>query len=696
MSDISLADALFRPRSVALVGASGDVNKNTARPQRYLKKHGFKGKIIPINPGRDEILGERAFPDVASIPDPVDHVFIMTPAATVPAIVEQCCDAGVKVATIFSDGFAEIGDEGAALQQRVVETARAGGLRLVGPNSMGVIDVAAGSTLTLNAILEMPEIPSGPIGLVSQSGTMLGTLISRAAARGMGFSRLISVGNEADLSVGEIGDMLVDDPNTGVIALFLETVRDPAVLAAMARRAHAAGKPVIAYKLGRSSAGQAMAVSHTGAIAGDDAAATAFFRHHGIIRVDMLETLFEIVPMVVGRKPPKGKRVGVLTTTGGGAATVVDRLGSLGVDLVNAPQAVREAVAPFGIRISDGPLSDLTMAGTKREVYQAALEALLGCDDCDAVVAVVGSSAQFHPQHAVEPIIGAAGMSDKPLAVFLVPQADDSLNLLADANIAAFRTPESCADAMRACLDWRDPVIMSDAEAPELDRIASLLGDSDSAILDEIASRDVFGALGIAQASAQLVTGEAIPSDISYPVAAKIVSPDIPHKTEAGGVVLGIADEGALRDAIIQIKNAVAKLHPNARIDGILVQKMEQGLAESLIGYRYSAETGPIVTLAPGGTLAELYKDASVRLAPVDLATARDMIVEVTGLAPIRGYRGMQKGDVAALAAAIVALSSLALLPDGAPRVMEAEINPLLIREEGAGVVAVDGLIVTA
>lgn len=693
MSDISLADALFRPRSVALVGASGDETKNTARPQRYLKKHGFTGKIIPVNPRRDEILGERAWPDVASIPEPIDHVFIMTPAVTVPAIIEQCCEAGVKIATIFSDGFAEIGDQGAALQRRVVETARAGGLRLVGPNSMGVIDVASGSTLTLNAILEMPEIPAGPIGLVSQSGTMLGTLISRASARGMGFSRLISVGNEADLSVGEIGDMLVDDPNTGVIVLFLETIRDPAALAAMARRAYAAGKPVVAYKLGRSKAGQAMAVSHTGAIAGDDAAATAFFRHHGIIRVDMLETLFEIVPMVLGRQPPEGKRVGVLTTTGGGAATVVDRLGALGVDLVNAPEAVRAAVAQFGIRIGDGPLSDLTMAGTRREVYRAALEALLGGDDCDAVVAVVGSSAQFHPGHAVEPIIDAVGKSDKPLAVFLVPQADESLSLLAAANIAAFRTPESCADAMRACLDWRAPAPVSTTGNAGLDRVETLLDEAAAGVLDEIASREIFAALGIAQAPASLLKGDRNFPAIGYPVAAKIVSPDIPHKTEAGGVVLGIADAAALTRAVSRIREQVAKSHPDARIDGILVQKMEHGLAEALIGYRHSPETGAIVTLAPGGTLAELYRDASVRLAPVDLPTAREMIEEVRGLAPVRGYRGMKRGDLAALAEAIVALSSLALLSEGSRLVEEAEINPLLVRAEG--VVAVDGLIVT-
>lgn len=697
----SLARALFRPRSIALVGASGDASKNTARPQRYLTKHGYKGRILPINPGRDEIMGLPSYKSVSKAPGPVDHAFIMTPAASVPGILADCARAGVKIASIFSDGFAETGAQGRATQEAMVKAARKAGMRLIGPNSMGVIDVQAGAAITVNAILEMPELVPGSLGVVSQSGTMLGALMSRGAARGVGFSKMVSIGNEADLSVGEVGDALVDDPDTDAILLFLESIRDAASLAAMARRAHKAGKPVIAYKLGRSDAGRALAISHSGAIAGDDAAADAFFRDCGILRVDLLETLLEIAPLARRRPKGPGRKVAVLTTTGGGAATTVDRMGLAGIELVGAPQRLREKLAPQGIALSEGPIIDLTMAGTRREIYQPALEALLRSTENDAVVAVVGSSAQFHASIAVEPIAAAAQKSDKPLAAFLVPNAEESLSLLTAAGIAAFRTPEACADAMRACLNWTPPSRPPPKpRGKKLENATKILRKAArraaGPVLDEFSAQAVFGALGIEQVKSAMLTPGDIGSPIGYPVAAKIVSADIPHKTESGGVILDIWDEVALAEAAAMMFMRTAESYPDATIDGVMVQKMASGLGEVLIGYRVTPEAGPIVTVAPGGTLAELYRDASVRLAPVSVATAREMIDEVTGLAPIRGYRGMALGDLDALAKAIAALSELARLPKDAPNIAEAEINPLIIGVEGDGVVAVDGLIVLA
>ena len=660
MSNTNFADALFNPRAVALVGASGDEKKNTARPQRFLQKHGFKGRIIPINPSRDSILGETAYPTILAAPGPIDHAFIMVPAKFVPGVIEDCVKAGVKTAAIYSDGFAETGEEGRRVQEQMVRLANNGGLRIIGPNSMGTIDVQAGAAITVNAALELPEIKPGPLGVVSQSGTILGTLISRGTARGVGFSKLVSIGNEADLSVGEVADILVDDPNTQAILLFLETIRDPSSLATMARRAFDSGKPVIVYKIGRSEAGRELALSHSGALAGDDRAADAFFRQHGMIRVGMLETLFELPALVMGQKPMTGKRVGVLTTTGGGAATVVDQLGAKGIELISAPAPLRERLAPFGIRFGDETIVDVTMAGTRKEVYQPALEELLKSPDCDAVVAVVGSSAQFHAHAAVEPIVAVASASDKPVAAFLVPQADQSLTLLADAGVAAFRTPEACADALSCFLDWVAPTVVPDATLSE--EVLNRLQASTAQVLDEAQSGDIFEALGIGRAANHMLGDDNPVSNVGYPVVAKIVSPDIAHKTEASGVILNIQNDEELKIVSKSLRARIAKSHPNAHIEGILVQRMEQGLAEVLVGYRGSSETGPIITLALGGTLAEIYNDASVRLAPVNKASALEMIEEVKGLAPIRGYRGMPKGDLDALAEAIVTLSALAAL----------------------------------
>jgi acyl-CoA synthetase (NDP forming) len=251
---MTLGEALFRPRAVALIGASGDPAKNTARPQRYLRKHGYSGRIVPINPGRREVLGEAAYATLADAPVDVDHAFIMV--EDVERALEDCGRKGVPVASIYSDGFADAGSAGEQRQRRLVERAKALGVRLLGPNSMGVVDLRRGLALTVNGILEMDSLPAGDASIVSQSGTMLGTVLSRGAARGLGFAKLVSVGNECDLGVGELVELLVEDSDTRVILLFLETIRDPARLARAARTAHAAGKPVVAYKLGRSATGE--------------------------------------------------------------------------------------------------------------------------------------------------------------------------------------------------------------------------------------------------------------------------------------------------------------------------------------------------------------------------------------------------------------------------------------------------------
>ncbi len=684
-----IAQALFEPRSIALIGASGDERKNTSRPQRFLRKHGYTGRIIPINPGREEIAGERAYPNLEAVPEDIDHAFIMVPRDAVPAALEQCVARKVPVATVYSDGFAETGAEGRKLQENLVAIAKRGNVRLVGPNCIGLLSTQTRCILTVNAVLEKLEVTPGPLAIVSQSGSMMGGLMSRGLGRGVGFSKLVSVGNEADLSVGELADMLVDDPHTEAILLFMETIRDADQLSQAALRAQAARKPVIVYKLGRSEVGQDLAASHTGALAGGDEMADAFFRAHGMLRVDTLETLFELPALVMHRQPGRHHRVAVMTTTGGGAAAVVDRLGTYGVEVVGPSDALIEQLAQQKIAISKARLTDLTLAGAKKEIYSAVLNALLASDHCDLVLAVAGSSAQFQPEIAIEPMV-EADSRNKPLAVFLAPHAEASLKLLARHGIAGFRTPEACADAIRAWRDWQAPV---EQPAPDAKRIAAA-GEILQAVkqpqLSEYDACRAYAALGVPVAATQIIRGADDAVSVPYPVVAKILSPDIAHKTDAGGVALNIANADALKQAAKDILARVAAKHPKARLDGILVQRMERGLAEAIVGYKRDPQVGPVVLLGIGGVLAEVYKDIAIRLAPITPAEAGRMIDEVKGLATIRGYRGLPKGDCAALAQAIAACSQLAHVAD----VAEAEINPLLVKREGEGVVAVDGLIV--
>ncbi|WP_372623884.1 acetate--CoA ligase family protein [Falsiroseomonas sp.] len=676
----SLSDALLAPRRIALVGASGDAGRLTARPQRYLRRHGFAGELFPVNPRAPEILGERSYASLTDIPGEIDFAYILLGTGQVEAQVASCAARGIPVACVLADGFAEAGHEGAELQARVLATAKSAGIRLLGPNSMGVINTHTRTALTTNAAFEADALPSGRVALVSQSGSMMGALLSRGAARGIGFSHLVGTGNEADLTAGEIASLLLDRPEVDVVCLFLEAIRAPEQLAAAARKAHALGKPIVALKLGRSPFGAELAASHTGALAGTDAAADAFFRAHGTLRVTMLEALLELPPLVAGRRAPARthRGVGVMTTTGGGGALAIDALGVRGIEAKKPDAAAAAKLAAAGMP-THARLLDMTLAGTKPERVMAALDALRAAEDTDLALAVIGSSAQFRPQDSVAGIVEAAKQPGKPIAAFLAPQAEASLRLLAEAGIAAFRTPETAADAIAAFCTWRAP-----REVPALPPPAVTLPDAP----DEADARALFAALGLSSDAA--VMQQDPPEGLRYPVAAKILSPDIAHKTEVGGVMLNILDSAALREAAAAMRARVAAAAPDARITGILVQPMAKGLAEAILGFRRDPEAGAVVLLGAGGVLSELHRDIALRLAPVDEAEARAMIGEVRALTSLSGWRNLPRGDLDALAKAVVAVSRLATLD----AVKEAEINPLIIHAEGQGVTVADAWIV--
>lgn len=665
---------LLEPRRIALVGASGDPARLTARAQIYLRRHGYDGALFPVNPRASEILGEPAFARVEDIPGEIDFAYILLGTQQVEAQLAAVAAKGAKVACILADGFAEAGPEGQALQDRCVAAANAAGLRLLGPNSMGIINIPARIAASVNAALEAESLPAGRLALVSQSGSMLGAIMGRGAARGMGFSHLIATGNEADLTAGEIAAMLVDEPGVDAVMLFLEAIRQPQHYAHAAWKAHRAGKPIIAYKLGRSPYGAELATSHTGALAGSDMAAEAFFRAHGIMRATMLESFLELPALVLGRKPHVAthRAVSVMTTTGGGGAMAVDALGVAGIE-ARIPDAHATAKLHAVDMHPHGRLLDMTLAGTKPDRVEAAIVALAAARDTDVVVPVIGSSAQFRPHDAVAGIVrGRDAVGDaKPVAAFLVPQADASLRLLAEAGIPAFRTPESLADAMRAFLDWRAPLAAPHMAAPEV-----ALPERP----DEADARDVFAALGLATEYARFT--DTPPEGLRYPVALKILSPDLAHKTEVGGVALNIPDEAALRVAMRDMRAHVEKAAPQARITGFLAQPMAKGLAEVILGFRRDPEVGPVVLLGAGGVLAELQRDVALRLAPLHLDEARGMIADVRALRVIEGWRGLPRGDVEALAQAIVAVSRLAAMEG----IVEAEINPLMIHESGVTV----------
>jgi acyl-CoA synthetase (NDP forming) len=679
----TLRDALFAPESVAIVGQSNDFTKTAGRPLKFLLQMGYAGRIYPINPGRQTVLGQRAWPTLAALPEPPDHAYIVTPTDAAIEAVAECGKLGVKVATVLADGFTEAGEWGDMRVARLRDICASTGIRVVGPSSLGIVDLRTRAMLTANAAFDEEELPAGRIFAASHSGSMIGSLLSRGKARGINFAGLVSVGNEVDLSLGEICEATLDDPGIDGYMLFLETMRNADALRRFAIAAHERGKPILAYKLGRSEAARELAVSHTGALAGEDDVADAFLADCGIARVTTLDGLIEGLPLMTRVPVTTSRRgaVGVVTTTGGGATMVVDPLSTAGV-AVTQPSA--ETLARFkaaGIDVKPARIVDVTLAGARYDVMKAALDILTTAPEYDLILAVIGSSARFHPELAVKPIVDCAGAA-KPLAACLVPDAPAALAMLSEAGVPNFRTPEACADAIAAALKRRPP-----RPAPEhITRPASGHGR----MLDEIDASTLIERFGIPRAPAIVVDAgvtRAPSLPFAYPVVVKALSAEIAHKTEAGGVVLGVADGNALLAAIRQIRANVAQRRPQTRILRVLVQPMVAGIGEALIGYRVDPAAGPLVMVAAGGILTELYRDRSLRLAPVDLAIAREMIAEVRGFAALAGFRGRPKGDLDALAEAIVAMSRLAQEPS----IVEAEINPLIVRSDG--VVAVDALV---
>ncbi|MET7773428.1 acetate--CoA ligase family protein [Nocardia sp. NPDC005366] len=690
MTTDDLYKALFRPGTVAIVGASDSPEKTTGRPLDYLTRSGWPGTVYPVNPTRSTVLGHTAYPSVRDLPTVPDQVFVLVGADDAIDITRECAELGVTVVTILADGFVETDPAGVRRIAAIREIARNSRTRILGPSSLGLVNLAERFLLTANAAFAEADLPRGGVFVASQSGSAIGALVSRGKGMGIGFHGLVATGSELDLSLGEICLSTVGDPGISSYALFLENLHAADDLRRFACAAAVAGKPIVAYKLGRSEEGAGLSVSHTGALAGDDAVATALLHDLGIARVTNFEALLEAQQFArlvrpTGRGNPR-PRVAVISTTGGGGAMVVDCLAVAGaVPTAPSPETVAR-LAERGVDTGHGVLIDLTLAGTRYEVMKAALDVVCSAPEFDAVVAVPGSSARFRPDLAVKPIADSIGAA-KPLAAFIMPDAPEALTLLREAGVAAFRTPEACAEAVVAVFDRR---------APKSDPVPRLPDDGVSEVLDEVRSYDLLSSVGVPHAGYEVIdTTLAGTGRISLPVPApavvKVLSAHVPHKSDIGGVVLGIADDQALDAAIKEISTAVSHHMPEIRVDRVLVQEMVKGLGETLIGYRYDADAGPIVVLAAGGVLAEMYQDRSVRTAPVDLDTARDMVGEVVSLRALTGYRGAPRGDLDALAAAVVAMSRLGEASGGT--VVEAEANPVMVLPEGRGVVAVDALV---
>ena len=682
-------DALWAPESVAIVGASADPKKTGGRPVAYLLKHGFEGNIWPINPRADKIAGLPCFASVADLPSAPDVAIVLLGVDRAEAAVHDLAAKGCKLAIVLASGYSEAGEEGRNRQQAL--RAAAGDMRLLGPNTIGAMDLSRGIVLSASGALEGDDIHKGGISVASQSGGILGALLSRGAARGIGFCKLASTGNEADLDISDLIEAYAHDDATTVIAAYIEGIRSVEKFRRAAIAARAAGKPLVVYKVGRSESGARAAVSHTGAMAGEDRTYDALFHQVGAIRAETFSDLLDLPAMLANGRKMAGERVAILTSTGGADSLVADNCGLLGLDVPEIDAATGKSLAD--LLGQDAPMTsnpvDLTLAGVEPAIMTAATQALLASDGIDGVVVVVGSSALARPDVAVGAIRAGARASEKPLIAYVSPHAPHIVELLNREGVPAFAAPETCATVLKAALP------QPEAGAPLKAKPATALPEAlPGGALNEAEARDLFDAFGLTGAKSFVVqtAEEALKAatELGGPVVLKVLSREIAHKSDVGGVRVGLAPE-AVGPALTEMAGTLAK-QGLPEPEGYLVQDMVRGGLEMILGLRRDPQLGPLILLGAGGVQAELSGDSTLRLLPLREGDARGMIEDLKVKRLLDGYRGAPAYDTDAL---IAAIEALARMGDAlGERLEEAEINPLFVLQNGQGVAAADGLVV--
>lgn len=692
---------LLQPRSVAIIGASADPGKTAGRPVAYLQKHGYAGQILPVNPKADRIGDLPCYADIASLPVVPDVGIVLLGAERAHLAVRELAQRGAAAAIVLASGYTETGEDGARRQRQLIEAA--GSMRILGPNTIGLVNLTDKIVLSATGALEMDHFPVGGIGVVSQSGGILGSLLSRASARGIGLSKLISTSNEVDLELADFIDHLADDPATKVIALYVETVRNPQKFRAAALKAARAGKPVVAFKIGRSEAGAAAAVSHTGAMAGADRMYDALFRQTGVIRAQSFSDLLDIpVALATGRQL-RGNRVAILTSTGGAGTLVSDDLGLHGFDTPAPDAATAEALRALQTgseAVLDRNPIDVTLAGLRPDLLRGAITALLASPSYDALTIIVGSSSLAQPELMAGAIQDCLPLTDKPVLAYISPHAPEVGALLTQRGVPAFAAAESCTAALGAMLQT-SRFVAPEAATATVPAVA--VDDVAPGSLDEAQAKQLFARFGVPCAGEVIVTtpaeAEAAARKLGGRVVLKILSSQITHKSDVGGVAVGLTAEtvGARLAQMAADVEAKAGVRPQR----FLVQEMVGGGTELILGM-HRDPLGTAILLGMGGVTAELFKDTTMRLLPAEAnglgalsrAEALAMAKDLKTWPLLDGFRGRPKADVEALVDAIVAFSRMAA--QLGPRLVEAEINPVFVLPQGQGVRAADGVVVLA
>lgn len=698
-NDIAALAAIFQPRSIAIVGASTDPTKTGGRPVHLLQKHGFAGAIYPVNPRTAEVQGLAAYPSLADLPQVPDLVLIAVPGRGAVEVLEVAAGLGVKAAIVLSAGFAESGDEGSALQARIAPLAKRSGMRVVGPNCLGAVSVRERAIGTFSIALENRMPAEGGISIVSQSGNVGSAALRMLGDCGAGIARFIATGNEADVQAGDAIAWLAQDDATRIILCCLETCRDAARLTVALDQARKAGKPVLVLKIGTSEAGQKAAQSHTGGLAGADRVFDAVFARYGAVRVRSLEELVQVgaaAEAIADRRIGARPSASVIAASGGFGVMMADAAAAAGVGVNPLGQDARARIrAILPLAATANPIDATAQMSASPDVLEQLVDAVLQ-DDANSTACLMLALGMEVPRLRRVFTDGLARVTarypDKVL-VACVAGPRDAVADLRRLGIACFPTIDAAMTGIATLGRLEAARMAPDAPRP----VAAASSALDPAVWrNEASAKAALSAAGVPFAPELVATTSEEAADaarrIGTPVAMKILSPDIQHKSDIGGVELNVNGPMASEAAFIRITQAAAQNAPDARIDGVLVSPMTTGGTELILGTVTDPIFGAVVMVGLGGIYAEIFEDTSLRLAPVTRAEAFGMLRELRAFALLDGARGRPRADLDGLADAIVALSEFAARH--ASEIAEIDINPILARAVGQGPIALDALIV--
>lgn len=693
-------EALFAPHAIAVIGASDDVTKIGGRPLQFLLKYGFAGGIYPVNRKGGTVQGLAAYAGVADLPEAPALAVIAVPPQAVPEAVRDCAARGVRAAVVLSAGFSELGEAGALLQHEIGAIARASGMRVVGPNCLGSVGVAHKAIATFSVALESGLPAAGPVGIVSQSGNLGSYTMRMASERGAGISRLLTTGNECDVDIADAIASLAVDPATRVILCCMETCRNGPRLVQALALARAAAKPVVVLKVGVSDAGSAAAASHTGALAGSDAVFDVVLRNAGAIRVGSIEQLIEVghaLAVVGADRLPRGNRVAVLTASGGFGVLLADAASAQGLALPALAQHTQQQVlAAVPLASPANPVDMTAQVSSRPEVLAQVLGAVVQDAGCDALI--LQSANAFHMPRLRDVFLAALQQvrAAHPGRLILLccrapRDVAQQLNAMGYPTVEGIDAACGTLAALVKAGALQGPATVCDVAPP-----APVQPLSAEAFAGEAAAKAVLADAGLPVLREATATTWpdtlAAAQAIGFPVVLKIVSPDIAHKTEVGGVVVGVRHVEQLRHDYHTMLARVAQRAPTARITGVLVAQMAPAGTELILGTTTDAVFGPMVMVGLGGIYAEVFKDVALQTAPVTEAQATAMLRSLKTFALLDGARGRPRADVASAARAVAALSRFAVAHAGT--VAQIDVNPLVVLDEGEGAYALDALLV--